>query len=208
MGPYGSGLRPFGRGLDVSKLEAAPHGIDLGALEPCLPERLKTASRRIELAPGPFLDDLGRLRDRLDREREDDRFLLIGRRHLRSNNSWMHTVPRLMRGRERCTLLLHPDDARRLGIGTGDPVVVTGRVGRIIARSEISDEIMPGVVSLPHGWGHDRPGTPPGRSVDNPGVSANDLTDELVVDPTCGNAVLNGVPVRLERLNTGPQAED
>ena len=207
-GPYGSGLRPFGRGLDVSKLEAAPHGIDLGALEPCLPDRLKTTSRRIELAPGPYLDDVRRLCDQLDREREDDRYLLIGRRHLRSNNSWMHNVPRLMRGKERCTLLLHPDDARRLGIGTGDQVVVTGRVGRIIARSEISDEIMPGVVSLPHGWGHDRPGTPPRRSADNPGVSANDLTDELVVDPTCGNAVLNGVPVRLERLNTGRQAED
>lgn len=200
MGPYGSGFRPFGRGLDFFKLRAAPHGIDLGPLEPCLPERLKTPTRRIELAPGPFLDDVQRLREGLAKGEPDRRLLLIGRRNLRGNNSWMHNFPRLMGGKERCTLLLHPDDAHRLEISSGDRVMVTSRTGRVDVQAEISDEVMPGVVSLPHGWGHDRPGTRLECAAGHPGASANDLTDDLVVDPTCGNAVLNGVPVRLERV--------
>jgi anaerobic selenocysteine-containing dehydrogenase len=202
MGPYGTGFRPFGGGLDLSSLEAAPHGIDLGPLEPCLPARLMTADRRILMAPAPFVDDVKRLRHGLDTGGNDQRLLLIGRRNQRSNNSWMHNVPRLMKGRERCTLLVHPDDARRLEIESGDRVVVTSKTGRIVVPVQLSDEVMPGVVSLPHGWGHTRPGTRLGCAHEQPGASANDLTDDRVVDSSCGNAVLNGVPVRVEPATT------
>ncbi len=202
MGPYGTGFRPFGGGLDLSRLEAAPHGIDLGPLEPCLPARLMTADRRIEMAPAPFVDDVKRLRHGLDTGGNDQRLLLVGRRNQRSNNSWMHNVPRLMKGRERCTLLVHPDDARRLEIESGDRVVVTSKTGRIVVPVQLSDEVMPGVVSLPHGWGHTRPGTRLGCAHEQPGASANDLTDDRVVDSSCGNAVLNGVPVRVEPATT------
>ena len=178
MGPYGSRFRPFGGGLDLARVESAPHGIDLGPLEPCLPGRLKTADCRIELAPAQFLDDVRRLREKLGRGRADERLLLIGRRHTRSNNSWMHNVPRLMKGRERCTLLVHPDDTGRLGIENGDRVVVNSGTGRITVPVQLSDEVMPGVVSLPHGWGHDRSGTRLGCAEEHPGASANDLTDD------------------------------
>jgi anaerobic selenocysteine-containing dehydrogenase len=196
-GPHGSGFRPFGGGLDLRRLERAPHGLDLGPLEPCLPERLRTDSRHIELAPAPFVQDVERLRTRLAPRKGDERLLLIGRRHLRSNNSWMHRFPRLMGGRERCMLMMHPDDAKRLGLSHGDHVLVMSRTGRVEAPLEVTDEVARGVVSLPHGWGHRRPGTRPGAAHDHPGVSANDLTDDQAVDPTCGNAVLNGVPVRV-----------
>jgi anaerobic selenocysteine-containing dehydrogenase len=198
-GPWGSGLGPFGGGLSLGLLERAPHGIDLGPLEPCLPERLRTAEQRIELAPEPFVEGARRL---LDSFAEDGpkglTFLLIGRRHLRSNNSWMHNSPRLVRGKERCTLLMHPDDAARIGVAGESRVVVVSRVGRIEAPLELSDQVMPGVVSLPHGWGHHRPGIELSVAVEHPGVSINDLTDEAEVDEICGNAVLSGVPVRVE----------
>ncbi len=205
MGPYGSGFWPFGGGLDLSRLEAAPHGIDIGPLDPCFPARLKTANHRIELAPAPYLEDVVRLRKEMDDGRPDERLLLIGRRNLRSNNSWMHNVSRLMKGRERCTLLVHPDDARRLEIESGDRVVVTSRTGRVVVPVQLSDEVMPGVVSLPHGWGHNRLGTRLGCAEEHPGASANDLTDDRGVDALSGNAVLNGVPVRLERTTDQPE---
>lgn len=123
--------------------------------------------------------------------------LLIGRRQLRSNNSWMHNSERLVRGKARCTLLVHPDDARQYGITSGQMVRVISRVGEIIAPAEVSDEVMPGVVSLPHGWGHDRPGVQLDVARRYPGVSINDITDEQLVDEVSGNAALSGVPVRL-----------
>jgi anaerobic selenocysteine-containing dehydrogenase len=127
-----------------------------------------------------------------------DSLLLIGRRQLRSNNSWMHNCHRLVRGKQRCTLLMHPEDAVRLGLEDGRIVAIRSRVGRIEAPLELSDEIMPGVVSLPHGWGHDRQGTRLSVAGQHPGASANDITDEQQVDPLIGTAVLNGVPVLIE----------
>ena len=201
VGPHGSGFRPFGGGLNLRKLERAPHGIDLGPLEPCLPERLRTDDRRIELAPPLFVEDVKRLRSQLHASKTDQRLLLIGRRHLRSNNSWMHNFPRLMGGRERCTLLMHPEDAKRLGLVNGDRVVVTSRTGSIEIGLEVTDEVAKGVVCLPHGWGHRRSGTRLGAAHEHPGASANDLTDDQSIDPSCGNAVLNGVPVRVLRTS-------
>ena len=199
-GPWGTGWRPFGKGLNLAVLEGAEHGIDLGPLEPCLPARLRTSTRRIELAPAPFVNDARRLLAELDSD-TDQPLLLIGRRHLRSNNSWMHNSRRLVRGKDRCTLLVHPDDAARLGFSGEAEVAVISRAGRIEAPLELSDEVMPGVVSLPHGWGHHRAGTVLSVAGEHPGVSMNDLTDESVVDDLCGNAVLSGVPVRVEKIS-------
>ncbi len=209
LGPRGLldwGLRSGPYELRLKDLEREPHGVDLGPLEPRLPDVLRTEDRRIDLAPELFLADLERLEDRLDVPAPDGgAFQLIGRRQVRSNNSWMHNVPRLMRGDDRCTLLIHPDDAARIGLetnGSGEPprVRVVSRVGAVEAPAEISDEIRPGVVSLPHGWGHDRPGTRLSVAEEHPGVSLNDLTDEQRVDPVCGNAAFSGVPVRLEAV--------
>src|SRR5262249_25900026 len=138
----------------LRRVKQAPHGIDLGPLAPCLPERLFTEEKRIQLAPPLLLDELKRLQARSERPG----LVLIGRRHLLSNNSWMHNYERLVRGRDRCTLLVHPDDAARLNIADGRRVRVTSRVGAVEVGAEISDEVMPGVVSLPHGWGHGREG--------------------------------------------------
>jgi len=200
FGPYGTGLRPFGRGLSLKKLERAPHGLDLGPLEPCLPGRLRTPERRIELAPEAYVNDLNRLRKVLDGKAADDALLLIGRRQLRSNNSWMHNYARLMGGRDRCTLLMHPDDAADRGLDDSRLVAVVSTAGRIEAPLELSDEVMRGVVSLPHGWGHDRPGTQITTARQHPGASLNDVTDDRTVDALSGNAVLSGVPVRVERV--------
>jgi anaerobic selenocysteine-containing dehydrogenase len=199
-GSWGAGLNPFGNGLSLTALERAEHGVDLGPLEPCLPARLRNPTRRIELAPAPFVKDAQRLLATLDGGQADQPLLLIGRRHLRSNNSWMHNSLRLVRGKDRCTLLMHPDDAARLGVAGEAKVAVVSRTGRIEAPLELSDEVMPGVVSLPHGWGHHRPGTELSVAEEHPGVSINDLTDESVVDDLCGNAVLSGVPVRVETV--------
>jgi len=202
-GPYGSGLRPFGGGLTFRHLEGTPHGLDIGPLEPCLPARLRTDDRRIHLAPDSFTSDVTRLRRLLDdagRAGEDSSLLLIGRRHLRSNNSWMHNFERLMGGRDRCTLIVHPSDAERFGVTDRDRVVVSARAGRIETTVEISDEVMPGVVSLPHGWGHNREGVRLSIAARHPGASINDLTDETVVDPVIGTSVLNGVRVTVKAI--------
>lgn len=199
------GLRSGPYPLTLKRLERQPQGIDLGPLRPRLPEALRTDDRRIHLAPEPLLADLDRLEARLEEPAShgEGALRLIGRRQVRSNNSWMHNVPRLMRGDDRCTLLIHPDDAARLGIetdGSGEPprVRVVSRVGEVEVPAEISDEIRPGVVSLPHGWGHHRPGTRLSVAQQHPGASLNDLTDEQRVDPVCGNAAFSGVPVRVE----------
>ncbi len=198
-GPYGS-LIP-GRGLTLGGLERSFHGEDLGPLRPCIEKRLQTSSRRIELAPEPFVRDLARLRRDLEfNESVSGRSLtLIGRRHLRSNNSWMHNYVRLMGGKNRCTLLMHPDDARRCALESGQRVEVSSRVGRVTVALEVTDEMMPGVVSLPHGWGHNLPGTRLSTAQQHPGVSINDLTDELRVDALTGNAAFSGVLVRVVR---------
>ncbi|MDQ3987389.1 MAG: molybdopterin oxidoreductase family protein, partial [Actinomycetota bacterium] len=199
-GPYGDrfGDRPGGLSLEV--LEDNPHGIDFGPLEPRLPNALRTSSGKVELAPAEIVADLPRLRQNLNRP--PDEMVLIGRRQLRSNNSWMHNVPTMMSGSNRCTLMMHERDAARLGLTDGAVARIRSRVGEVEAPVEVCDEVMPGVVSLPHGWGHSLPGVRLSVAGANGGVSSNDLTDEQVVDPLSGNAVLNAVPITIEPAST------
>ena len=196
FGPRGAGFVPFGRGLTLGRLRRQPHGIDFGPLEPSLPRRLCTKTRRLELAPKRLVDDLQRLRLALVAPLNGG-LTLIGRRELRSNNSWMHNSERLVKGRERCTLLMHPQDASARGLRDGERVRVASRAGMVEAPLELSDEMRPGVVCLPHGWGHERAGTRLAIASARPGVSFNDLTDEALVDPLCGTARLNDVPVEV-----------
>ncbi|MFE7835212.1 molybdopterin oxidoreductase family protein [Streptomyces sp. NPDC057474] len=197
LGPYGDGFGAEPDGLTLAQLLAHPHGIDLGPLKPRLPQPLKTVSGRIELLPQPIVDDLPRLRTAL-RERPDG-LVLIGRRHLRSNNSWLHNIPALTGGTNRCTLHIHPDDADRLALADGDAVRIKGAGGEVTAPVEVTDVVRRGVVSLPHGWGHDRPGTRMSHAAIDPGVNVNQLLDGSLLDPLSGNAVLNGIPVELAR---------
>jgi anaerobic selenocysteine-containing dehydrogenase len=183
-------------GVTLKRLEASVHGIDLGPLKPALPERLKTADSRIAAAPPPLIEDLARLENLLDAELPEGLdLLLIGRRGMRDNNSWMHNLPRLMKGKDRCTLLMHPDDAEARGLTAHTRVLLRSDHGEIEAPLEISDSVVPGVVSLPHGFGHDGRGTRLSVANKTPGVNANALTDSRKVDPVGGTAVLNGVPV-------------
>jgi anaerobic selenocysteine-containing dehydrogenase len=195
-GPYGMRSR---HRLSVSKLEASPHGIDLGPLEPRLPGRLMTSGRRIQLAPELLVRDLARVESELlsAPHVRNGELLLIGRRDLRSNNSWMHNSQRLVKGPERCTLLMHPDDARARGLTPGQTVQVRSRVGCVPVRLELTDAVMPGVVSLPHGWGHGRPGTQLRVAAAHAGVSMNDLTDDQAVDTLLGTAAFSGTPVHV-----------
>jgi anaerobic selenocysteine-containing dehydrogenase len=199
LGPYGDGFGARPDGLNLTRLLAAPHGIDLGPLRPRLPQPLKTRSGRVELLPRPIADDLPRLREGM--RRSTDGLVLVGRRHLRSNNSWMHNVPALTGGTNRCTLHIHPEDAERLGVRDGEPVRVKGAGGEVTAPAEITDGVRRGVVSLPHGWGHDRPGTRLSHASTDPGVNVNQLLDGTLLDPLSGNAVLNGVPVELAAVS-------
>lgn len=194
-GPHGDGFGAVPDGLSLAKLVEQPHGVDLGPLAPRLPGVLRTPSGMVELAPEQITKDVTRLLASL--ERHDDGVVLIGRRHLRSNNSWMHNLPRLVSGPERCTLQVHPTDALAFGLVDGGDAKVTSRVGSLTAPVEVTDTIMPGVVSLPHGWGHGLDGTTTTVANDHAGVNSNLLTDEDVVDPISGNAVLNGIPVEL-----------
>jgi anaerobic selenocysteine-containing dehydrogenase len=222
FGPYGSRFKPGAEGLSRAKLEKNPHGIDLGPLMPCLPGRLFTKDKRIKLAPELLVRDLDRVeqtwfapQDATDAKEAKEAqapadggaafdLKLIGRRQLRSNNSWMHNSHRLVKGPERCTLLMHPEDAARLGLASEQKARVSSRVGSIELKVEVSDEIMPGVVSIPHGWGHDRPGIQWEIAAKHPGASINDLTDELALDALSGNAAFSGVPVRVEPLGAEP----
>ena len=182
--------------LTLADLEAAPHGVDLGPLEPRIPEVLRTPSGMIELAPEPIVADVPRLRAALARD-GDGGMVLIGRRQLRSNNSWMHNLTPLVRGKVRCTAHVHPDDAARLGLTDGAPARVRSRAGEIEVPVEVTDAIMPGVVSIPHGWGHDVEGVRMAVASAHAGANSNVLADETLVDPLSGNAVLNGIPVEL-----------
>ena len=191
-------LRTGPYGLTLTDLEAQPHGIDLGPLEPRLPAVLRTPSGRIELAPPALVADVARLHDALAAAPAGDGDLvLIGRRHLRSNNSWMHNLPMLVRGPERCTLHVHPDDAARLELADGGQATIRSRVGEVTAPVEVTADIRPGVVSLPHGWGHDRDGADMAVARAHAGTNSNVLTDEAAVEPLTGTAVLNGIPVEV-----------
>jgi anaerobic selenocysteine-containing dehydrogenase len=195
IGPHGDAYGANPGGLTLERLKLERHGIDKGGLEPRLPAVLQTNSGRIELTPAWITADLPRLRQRLQRRSDD--LLLVSRRHLRSNNSWMHNVEKLVRGRDRCTLLIHPDDAERLGVIDGAPARIASEAGSIVVAAEVSDEMMPGVVSLPHGWGHDRNGARLSVAARHPGANSNLLAPGTLVDVPSGNAIVNGIPVHV-----------
>ena len=197
-GPYGQ--RSSHR-LSLSTLERSPHGLDFGPLEPCLPERLRTKDRRIQLAPEEMVADVARLFSRLldSPLAANSALKLVGRRQLRSNNSWMHNSLRLVKGPARCTLLMHPTDAAARGLPDGATVLVESRVGEISLPLEVTEEMMPGTVSIPHGWGHGRAGVVASVAAAHAGSSINDVTDELAVDALTGGAAFSGVPVHVRR---------
>ncbi|MDK1475697.1 molybdopterin oxidoreductase family protein [Streptomyces sp. 549] len=196
LGPYGDGFGADPGGLSLERLLDHPHGIDLGPLRPRLPGVLSTPSGTVELCPSAIAADVPRLRASLaDR---DEAVVLVGRRHLRSNNSWLHNVPALRGGSNRCTLQVHPGDAARYGLADGEPARISSAGGSVEAVVECSDTMPPGVVSLPHGWGHTRPGTRMSVAAVEPGVNVNQLLDGSLLDPLSGTAVLNGFPVRVE----------
>jgi anaerobic selenocysteine-containing dehydrogenase len=205
-GPYGDGFGANPEGLSLDALLAAPHGIDLGPLEPRLPEVLRTASGMVELSPEPLMADVARLRAALDGGAEEH-LVLIGRRHLRSNNSWMHNVDVLVKGKPRCTLLVHPADAARYGLADGAPAEVASRAGAVTLPVEVTESIRPGVVSIPHGWGHDRPGARLEVAGRHAGVNSNLLADDDRFDPLSGTAVLNGIKVTVRPVGSGPETE-
>jgi anaerobic selenocysteine-containing dehydrogenase len=198
VGPYGDGFGRRPAGLTLAKVQAAPHGIDLGPLQPRLREVINTVSGVIELAPSTMIDDLPRLRARV--AQPADGMVLIGRRDLRSSNSFMHNLPALVKGRDRCTLHISPADAARIGLTDGGSASVTSRVGRVIAPVEVTEDLMPGVVSLPHGWGHDAEGVQLRVAKAHAGVNANALTDNQAYDVASGTTVLFGTPVTVEAL--------
>nr|WP_082978340.1 molybdopterin-dependent oxidoreductase [Mycobacterium gordonae] len=192
-GPFGDRYGDNPGGLTLDLLKANPNGIDFGPMVPQLPGILGTADKKIRLAPQYLLDDLSRLAARLERPAEP--LVLVNRRHLRSNNSWLHNVPALMKGRDRCTLLMHPADAARCRVTDDDIVTVKSESGEIKVPVEITEAIRPGVVSMPHGWGHDKPGTRLSVANGAPGANTNVLSPPRLIDEPSGNGVLNGIPV-------------
>src|SRR5215472_15479312 len=196
LGPYGDGFERRPDGLSLERVRQAPHGIDLGPLQPRLREVLNTASGVIELAPPTMLGDLPRLRARVA-ERATG-MVLIGRRDLRASNSFMHNLPALVKGPERCTLQVSPRDATRLRLRAGGLARVTSRVGTVVAPVEVTDDLMAGVVSLPHGWGHHAEDARLSVARAHPGVNTNILTDDRAYDEASGTAVLFGTAVTVE----------
>ena len=214
FGPYGKGLNPFKKNaLSLKKLQDNPHGVFLGSLQKCLPERLFTPDKKIHLAPKVLLGDLSRLRARYfeggeEALRADSELdLKIISRLTNRTLGWMHHSPRLVKGKNPCQLMIHPDDAAARGIEAGSQVRVTSRRASIELPVAISEDIMPGVVCMPHAWGHGRPGTRMRVANATPGVSLNDLTDVSVIDELTGNAVLNGVPVRVDACGSSQESE-
>ena len=199
IGPYGI----FRKGLSLKRLKANPNGIDLGELQPVLPAGLRTTDKKIDAAPQVYVSHLKQavipqLKAATESQPKANEFSLIGRRHLRSNNSWMHNSKRLVKGADRCTLMMHSNDAQTLNLVDGAPVAISSSVGSVKAPLEITDEIMPGVVSLPHGYGHHRPKTKLSVATEHAGVSINDLTDDKIVDNLTGNAAFSAQTVRIE----------
>lgn len=195
MGPYGMASE---HKLNLEKLKQHPEGIDLGALKPSFPERLKTDEKKIQAAPEPLIKAVAEYALQLKSAGMGGaQFVLIGRRHVRSNNSWMHNYERLVKGKSRCTAMIHPLDAANLQISEGDRVLVQSRVGCIELPAELTEQVMQGVISIPHGWGHHREGTKQSVAQQHAGVSCNDLTDEKWMDELSGNAAVNGLPVQV-----------
>jgi anaerobic selenocysteine-containing dehydrogenase len=196
------GLRagPHGKTISLETLKAAPHGVDLGALAPSLLERLETPDRKIHCAPQAFIADLARVESQLlARAVAPDSLLLVGRRHLRSNNSWMHNAHRLVKGPRRDQLWINPADAASRSIAEGDDVSLASRVGEVRVTAKLTDRVMPGVVSLPHGFGQKREGVRLSIAAALPGASYNDVSDEAAMDPVSGNAAVNATPVSVAK---------
>ncbi|MCP5169527.1 MAG: molybdopterin-dependent oxidoreductase [Hahellaceae bacterium] len=201
MSPYSMSNAALLKGVDIDTLKQHPHGVDLGPLQPSIPERLYTPGQRINCADDLYLNDLARLQDHQAMlTTYPDQLLLIGRRQVRSNNSWLHNSERLVKGNPRCTLIMHPKDAAQRKLVEGAQARVTSAVGEINVTLSVSDQIMPGVVSLPHGWGHHRPGNQLRVASAHAGVSVNDLTDDSYSDQVSGTSALNGVPVQVSSL--------
>ncbi|MDO6824021.1 molybdopterin oxidoreductase family protein [Marinobacter sp. 1_MG-2023] len=186
------------KGLSLKRLKEHPSGIDLGALRPALPNRLFTRDGKINLAPRRYLEDVERLHQQLSAPQPSGELLLVGRRHVRSNNSWMHNSQRLVKGKERCTLLVHPQDASRLGLHEGGQAEISTAGQQIVLPVEITEDMMQGVVSIPHGWGHNREGTKQSTASRHPGASINDVLSDDHTDPVAGTSVLNGQPVTVK----------
>ncbi len=194
-GPYAQS-----HNLDLNLLKKNPHGIDLGALKPCLPQRLFTADKTINLAPDEIIEDIGRLEKMINdpsanKTKDEFDLLLIGRRNPRTNNSWLHNSYRMVKGKKRCLAFIHPQDAQQRNLKENDLVTVTSRVGSIQIEIQITEDIMPGVISIPHGWGHDMDGVKLSVATEHAGVNTNILTDDYLLDAISGNAALNGVPI-------------
>jgi len=189
--------------LTLRKLKKAVHGVDLGPLNPCLPDRLCTVDKRIQLAPEVLVKDVERVKakfaDKASAVSRNGNLLLIGRRQLRSNNSWMHNSERLVKGKTQCTILMHPEDAAHRNLASGQIASVRSRVGSVDVPVEITEEMMPGVVCMPHGWGHDRAGVQLEVAQQHAGESINDITDSLAVDALCGTAAFNGTSVEVKK---------
>ena len=205
-GPQGP-LRRGRNGITAAAARRARGGLDLGALEPRLPGILRTRDRRVQLAPPTLLEAAGRLADHAPEATGDYDLQLIGRRHLRSNNSWLHNIESMVKGRDRCTVMLHPDDAAARGLADGDHVVVSSRVGAIELPLEASEDMRPGVVSIPHGWGHDVKDVGWSTAAATPGVNVNLLTEAGLVDGLSGNAALNATWVRVEPVRDLPVSD-
>jgi anaerobic selenocysteine-containing dehydrogenase len=205
-GPFGDWYGQNPGGLTLDMLKANPNGIDFGPMVSQLPDILGTPDKKIRLAPQYLLDDLPRLAARLERRAEP--LVLVSRRHLRSNNTWMHNVPALMKGKDRCTLLIHPDDAARCGVADDDVVTVKSAAGEIKVPVEVTDAIKPGVVSMPHGWGHGKPGTRMSVANGSPGANTNALSPPTFLDEPSGNGALNGIPVTIigDQVRSRPSA--
>jgi hypothetical protein len=209
FGPHGSGVNIFGPGVTLSKIKRSPHGLDLGPLTPRLPGRLFTGNKRIDLAPEMLVTALKKLDSETaagsqgaDAAAFD--LLLISRRNLMSNNSWFHNCRGMRNQTNRCTAWISDEDALNKSIAPGDQVKVTSRVGSIVLEAEITDRIMPGVICIPHGWGHDLAGVRLSAASEYPGVSINDITDNKLLDLS-GNAALSGVPVRIDKASPADQ---
>ncbi|PJZ36731.1 dehydrogenase [Leptospira levettii] len=203
-GPYGSKHNTEIQ-MSLELLKNSPHGIDLGPLKKSFPERLYTKDKKIQLFPTLLQNDIPRLKtkfnEHLNSGHSNFPYLLIGRRHLRNNNSWMHNLPKLMTGKPRCTMMVHPDDARLLGISNHEEVIVESKVGKLRIPVEITDELMKGVVSIPHGFGHNRSGTNQKVATQFSGVSINDLTDDQSIDEFSGNAAFSGIQVKILKIS-------
>jgi anaerobic selenocysteine-containing dehydrogenase len=195
VGPQGDAFGADPDGLTLDVLRANPHGMDFGALAPRLPGVLTNGTGRIDLAPAYLTADVIRLAERLGRD--DEGMVLVSRRHVRSNNSWMHNVKVLVKGKERCTLEVNTGDAERLGLADGARARITSEAGWLEVPVEVTDAIATGVVCLPHGWGHDKDGTRLSVAKEHAGVNNNRLAPGHLVDPLSGNAVVNGIPVEV-----------